>query len=226
MRKPLWRRRVPITSDMFALVTCQPENVEGLSLGSRINFVIGMLAQRNHFVLVALDPWSSAVALHASCDLCVLRPGGLPRQTMNFHICVAAVALHAKFDVACLNTVLAASSFQDWIAGCSFALHSGLLTSSVSVRPGFIASRVVRPGTLLLQDLDLCPVVCTDTWISPVSFTFKPEPLPCCFLSNLIAAMSFAVKSGSLPCRFFHIWIAGLSYDRSCLFFLDKTAAM
>jgi hypothetical protein len=42
VRVPLWRRNWPIFSDMFAVITCQPDNTHGWSVPSlRMNMVLG-----------------------------------------------------------------------------------------------------------------------------------------------------------------------------------------
>jgi len=74
LQVPFGRLRAPVTSDMFALISSQPDNVDGVVIGQgKIDLVIGMLSQLHQFTLIALDPWTSAVSVHASCDRCLLR---------------------------------------------------------------------------------------------------------------------------------------------------------
>ena len=66
-----WRQTAPVQSDMFTSLVA--------GFGSSIpaadseQLVLGFLGQREQFGLVALDPWTQAVALHASCDGALLQ---------------------------------------------------------------------------------------------------------------------------------------------------------
>ena len=89
LRLPVWRQSAPITSDMFALISACPGGGAGSGSSShpKSTLTVGMLSQRLQFCTVALNPWDSTLAVHASCDGCLMDGGGA--GTVKTDWCVA-----------------------------------------------------------------------------------------------------------------------------------------
>lgn len=212
LRLPVWRQSAPITSDMFALITACPgggtNGGGGGAIHPKSTLTVGMLSQRLQFCTVALNPWDSTLAVHASCDGCLVDGGGTGRVKTDW--CVArpvdaeagpsdAVSWYCNAVGAHCSARVAATVPVGW---CSWYEHMHRVTlKDMTENAQTLASARVGEGPVLgIQQLDDGYARSWGDWSSCDSKVFP---------GGLEAVAHSAMSKGLSP----GLWLAPFSCD-------------